>query len=68
MEVAAFIGGSIALVALGARAYMSLSDRVSRIEIMQRLLLRKNGYDDDNELNKAIASELDNRKKGGKGK
>jgi len=67
MEIVAFIGGSIALVTLGAKAYVCLSDRVSRIEILQRLLLRKNGYDDD-ELERAISIKIDNHKKGGKGK
>lgn len=59
---------AVPVVVLGIKGYINLSDRVSRIEILQRLLLRKNGYNDDDELNRAIASELDNHKKGGKGK
>ena len=68
MEFVAFIGGTVTLVVLGVKAYTGLSDRVTRVEIMQRLLLRKNGYEDDDELDRAIAIEIDNHKKGGKRK
>ena len=68
MEFVAFIGGTVTLVVLGVKAYTGLSDRVTRVEIMQRLLLRKNGYEDDDELDRAIAIEIDNQKKGGKRK
>lgn len=60
MEVAAFIGGSITLAILGVKGYLDLNKRVTRIEIMQRLLLRKNGYHDDEELDSIIENELNN--------
>lgn len=60
------IGTIAVVVGLGIKGYMSIDKRLTKVEIMQRLLLRKNGYDNDGELDEAIATELNNHKRRGK--
>jgi len=52
----------IAAVAAGAKGYCGLSDRISRVEAMQRLVLKKNGYREE-EIEKEIQHELNNHNK-----
>jgi len=60
MEIAA-IGISSAMVfaalGLGVKGYIGLSDRMARLEAMQRLLLRKNGYEREH-IEQEIEREL----------
>lgn len=50
------------VVGLGVKGYMSMDKRLTKVEIMQKLMLRKNGYNDDEEIENEIANELDNHK------
>jgi hypothetical protein len=49
------------MITLGVSGYCGLSNRISQVEAMQKLLLRKHGYDDDS-LKVAIKDELNNNK------
>lgn len=51
------------VVGLGVKGYMSMDKRLTKVEIMQKLMLRKNGYNDDEEIENEIANELDNHKR-----
>ncbi len=60
MEVATIAASSAIVIAglgLGVKGYIGLSDRMARLEAMQRLLLRKNGYDRE-DIEQEIEMEL----------
>jgi hypothetical protein len=61
VDVSALAAG-VAMTAVGVRCYMGIERRIVKLEIMQRLLLKKNGYLGNGDIEEAIQEETRNHK------
>jgi hypothetical protein len=61
VDISAIAAGA-AVVAIGVKCYIGFDRRVTKNEIMIRLVLKRLGYNGDGDIDREVSAELLNRK------